>query len=195
VISMRRTIQRLVILSVTFALSSFGYSFFAFVSREPVIHFQEYSQTSFLQEVGGHIAFGMIAAAPLFDAELILLTGILAIVIDVDHVLAALNLATNGRPSHSFLFIPLACLVAACVARRLGEPERRCAIVALLPSVAFFAHISYDIFAAYAVFGETGASFPLFAPFSFSLINFPFWAWIEFQAAAIFIATALRLLF
>ena len=180
------------VLGVVYCATSFAYSFVAFVSREPVIHFHEYSSSSLMLEIGGHIGFGMIAAFPLLDMELILLSGILAILIDVDHVLTALNLATNGRPSHSFMFIPIAFLMLVCVGRKIRLTNRRSVEVAALAGVAFLAHIAYDIFAAYVIFAGRGASFPLFTPFSFTLISFPYWAWVVFEAAALAVAGAMR---
>ncbi len=181
------------IIAGLYALVAFTYSFVALASRQPGIHFHEYQYSTVVRELGGHLAFGVIAASPFLDAEVIVLSGLLVIAMDADHILAALNLATTGRPAHSLLFIPATFLFLAYAVRKFGMADRRWLKVAFLAPVVFFSHIAYDIFAAYAVFAGRGASFPLLAPFSFAMISFPYSTWIGFEAGAFLTAAVVRI--
>jgi hypothetical protein len=188
---MIQEIRRLTILAGLYAAASFTYSFVAFAPGQPAIHFHEYRYSTLLLELGGHVAFGMIAASVFLDAELIVLSGLLAVVIDVDHILATLNLATISRPAHSFVFVPLTFLLLAYAAAKSGMTDRWVKVAFLAP-VVFFSHVAYDIFAAYVIFGGRGASFPLLAPFSFAMTTFQYSTWIWFEAGALLIAAVAR---
>ncbi|MFI5419744.1 MAG: hypothetical protein ACHQ1H_02130 [Nitrososphaerales archaeon] len=61
--------------------------------------------------------------------------------------------------------------------------------VAFVIPVAILSHISYDILAAYVIFGGGAFTFPIFYPFSFVPIAFPLYSFVIFEAAAFALAT------
>lgn len=177
-------VVRIVLLYGAFAL---GFSFVGYVALPPAIHFHEYSFPEAILEVGGHFAFGAIAALPLRDVESSLVCGSFAVVIDADHLLAALNLSISSRPDHSIAFAVIATSFIWALARkrpafRMGMSALR--IAAIVPA-SLLAHLSYDVLAAYVIFQSRGFSFPLLAPFDFTLIGFPFWLWFPLEAIAL----------
>src|ERR1700731_1326640 len=97
------------VLVLTIALFYTGlsliYSLVGFLYYQPGSHYHEYQLGKLAIEIGGHYLFGFLAALPLLDLDLALLTGGLAILIDVDHVLSALGFNVSGRPDHSILFL------------------------------------------------------------------------------------------
>ena len=175
---------------------AFGFSFMGFVLREPAVHLHEYSFPDFIVEIGGHFLFGVVAVLPFIvvSFELVILAGVLAVTIDIDHLLAALNLNVVSRPAHSFAFLILASLAFIYIARslKLGSENRQLLAkqIGFIPAAAILSHISYDIFAAYGIFSAGESSFPLFVPFNFQLIPFPYWTWIVFEMMGFFVALA-----
>ena len=169
---------------------AFIFSFIGFVALPPVIHFHEYSFPEAILEVGGHFAFGAIAALPFRDFETSFLCGSFAVAIDVDHVLASLNLSFSSRPDHSVAFVLVSMVLMRIYERRRSSPltgPEHVSMVWLVP-VSVSSHISYDILAAYNIFPGRGFSFPLFVPFSYALVPFPFWAWVPLEASALVLA-------
>jgi hypothetical protein len=147
-------------LSLAYLAFAFGYSFIGLVFREPTLHLHEYSLSSFILEIGGHFVFGIFAALPLLDFELIALVGMCAVLIDSDHILGTFNLDLVSRPDHSILFVFIASLVLVWVSKWLfkGIDKARLLKIGLVVPVALLAHISYDIFAAYQVFSGKGSA-------------------------------------
>ena len=155
-------------LSTIYAGSSFLWSTLGFASPIPPVHFHEYAFPALAKEVGGHVLFGVVAALPTMDYGLILLAGGESILIDSDHLLAALGYPVEGRLAHSVFFALAAAGVLAYVAMKSGSPPRG-AFFVTLSSVA--AHLSYDVFAG-------GGLFYILSPLSFSAYDFPFWTWL-----------------
>ena len=176
---------RVVLLASAYLVFAFAFSFVGFVAQQPAIHLHEYSLPEAIVEVGGHLLFGAVVAAPLLRIDASLVSAGFAVGIDADHVLGALNLNVSSRPDHSVAFCLFAMGAMWFVANRIGKgmPQiERLSIVALVPA-SILSHISYDIFAGYSVFNGVGFSFPLWVPFSFQLTSFPYWDWVYFEAA------------
>jgi len=182
-----KSLTRIAFLASAYLALAFAFSFVGFVAQQPTVHFHEYSFPQAVEEVGGHFLFGAAAAAPFLSLPKSVLSGALAIAIDADHILGSLNLSVSSRPDHSLSFAVFATLLMWAIASRLdrndsvGSPLG----VAVLVPVSMLSHVSYDIFAAYLVFSNVGSSFPMFAPLSFSLIAFPFWAFAPLEAGAV----------
>jgi len=87
------------------------------------------------------------------------------------------------RPAHSILFICLSAVLLAYVAKRLGARNGLLVKIAFAAPISILAHIAYDVFAA-NVLSWYGSNFPLFIPLSYSMIDFPNYAWIVLEAAA-----------
>jgi hypothetical protein len=169
-------------LPLAFAAVAFLFSFIGLLNPQH-IHLHEYSLPDLLKEVFGHVAFGLVAALPLWITELslFLLAGGVAVLIDVDHLLGALNAPVSSRPDHSIPFFILSTLLVYLLAKRGGMLEPRALKAAGAVAAGLLSHISYDIFAAVTVFHGTGYAFPFFAPLNFALIQMPSYSWVLFE--------------
>jgi len=168
-------------IAVPFVLFALAYSSLGFLHPQHV-HLHEYSVPGAFEEVGGHILFGFLVALPFMDLNLLLLSGSFAILVDSDHLLGALNLPVASRIDHSLLFIlaSSAFVYAICRWKKL-DGRMTVKTVSLVPA-AILSHLSYDVLASYGIFGGLGYAFPLFAPFSFTLVYFPGYSWIALEA-------------
>ena len=166
---------------------SLAYSLVGFLYFQPGSHYHEYLFGKLAIEIGGHYLFGFLAALPLLDLDLALLTGALAVLIDIDHLFSALGYNVSGRPDHSILFLIVSTAFILYVAVRMGVSSKLLTKLAFVPAITLFAHLSYDVFA------QSGSTFQLFIPFSYEEVLVPDYSWIIFEAAAIL--TALFALF
>jgi membrane-bound metal-dependent hydrolase YbcI (DUF457 family) len=167
-------------LAFVFASASFLWSLLGFASPVPPVHFHEYAFPALVTEVGGHVLFGVIAAALALDVGLALLAGGESVLIDSDHLLAALGYPVAGRFAHSIFFALAAALLLGYLARRNGGPGRGVFVVTLS---SVLAHMGYDSFAG-------NGFFYFFSPFSFSSYEFPYWTWpFLFVASALLCAS------
>ncbi len=128
-----------------------------------------------LNEISGHILLGLVAGAVTLSFRYTILTGLFAILVDADHLIALTHLDALSRMSHSFAFAGIA-ITALMVS--FGRKDYRLGAVVL---AGVLSHMSFDIFAG------DDSEFPLFAPFYNKQINFPHQDWIYFEVAAIMI--------
>ncbi len=184
--SIRHRAAAVLLVSVAFCAISFAYSFVGFLSPQPPNPLYQYGR-SFLDtlvEVGGHFLFGIAAALPLIQWELVLAGGMFAVLIDADHILSELGLPVGGygRPDHSFLYVLLSAVLFYFIGKKAGLGGHQVALVVI---VAVLSHLSYDIFNSSGV----GASFPILIPLHFGLIPFPYWSWPVFEITALLLAS------
>ncbi len=140
----------------------------------PMHHYLDNPLTGGLNaaHITGHIVWGLMAGAATLSLRYFLLAGSFAILIDLDHLIALLNIEAIGRMGHS---IPFGVLSAVIMMFVFGRKDY------LLGAVAFagmLAHISFDTLSG-------AGNFPLFAPFYDGLIRFPNADWVFFQLAAV----------
>ena len=191
---MRQEIVDTIPMASSYAGICLAFSFIGFVAQQPTVHFHEYSFPEAVVEIGGHFVFGALAAFPLMGTRSALIGGSFAVVIDVDHLLGALNLNVSSRPDHSLVFAVVGSGLVWLISRRyFGAKNPRAALAAALAvPISALAHLSYDVLAAYTVFGGKGFSFPLLIPFNYTLIPFPFWSWTVFEFLALAVALSFR---
>jgi len=182
----RTLASRLTLLEVTLAFTIFAFLFslIGFLHPQPAAHYHEYSISVLTTEVIGHFSFGFLAALPLVDLELSFAVGSMAVLIDVDHLMAALGFSIGGRADHSAAFATAAVIIMILLARRIHLQTGRATKLALTGLVTVSSHLAYDIFSAAYVAPSTGSAFPLLVPFSFQNFSFPTWYWLLFEAAA-----------
>lgn len=183
-----RNLKILVLFSLAYLALSFGTSFLGFLSPQAPFPLHQYSPSHFLEEVGGHFIFGVLAALPFLDIDLILLCGTFAVLIDSDHILEALGFYVSGRPDHSIFYAAFSFVILYYIARKMKMGNEREIKFGLLGAVVLLAHVAFDIFAAYGLFYGGGYYFPLLAPFSFSAVSFPFDYWIVLEILAFALA-------
>ena len=125
-----------------------------------------------VKEIVGHFAWGLVAGIVTLRLRYILLGGILAVLIDSDHLVGLLHVEGIPRMSHSITFAILSTIVLMLVFR--NKDYRLGAIV--ITSV--LTHISYDMF-------DGAYGFPIFTPFLNKIIQIPRTDWIIFEIFAI----------
>ena len=134
-----------------------------------------------LKEIVGHFIFGAIAGIVTLRLKYILLGGILAVLIDSDHLVSLLHFEGIPRMGHSITFAILSTVVLMLVFHK--KDYRLGAIVA----TSVLTHISYDIF-------DGGFGYPIFTPFVNKIIELPRDGWITFEIVAIVIVGIVSLL-
>ena len=135
-----------------------------------------------LHEIGGHVLWGLVAGAVFLSARYAIITGLFAVLIDSDHLIALLHVDALSRMSHSFAFGAIAVVVLMI---SFGRRDARLGAAAF---AGVLAHLSFDTFA-----GEDG-KFPLFVPFYNHQIIFLNIDWIYFEIAAIVVAGTITVL-
>ncbi len=173
-------------LSIAFGTIAFLWSLFGFFAPiAPAAYAApEYLYSSFLPiEIAGHISFGIVAALPSLNLEIVLFCGASAILIDADHILAATGLPVLGRLAHSIPFIIISAVVLALVSRRSRNPD----MVYAATIAAILSHFSFD-----ALAGD--GAFPLLSPINFQVFVFQEISWLPFElmAMAIIVIAAAR---
>lgn len=134
-----------------------------------------------LKEIVGHFVFGAVAGIVTLRLKYILLGGILAVLIDSDHLIGLLHFEGIPRMGHSITFAVLSTIVLMSVFHK--RDYRLGAIVA----TSVLTHISYDMFD-----GEFG--YPIFTPFVNKIIELPRDGWIIVEIAAIIIVGIVSIL-
>ena len=126
-----------------------------------------------IHEIGGHLIWGLVAGAAFLSARYAIITGLFAVLIDSDHLIALLHVDALSRMSHSIAFGILAVVILMALFGRKDYKLGAAAIAGVL------SHLSFDTFA-----GSDGR-FPLFVPFYNHQIIFQNIDWIYFEIAAI----------
>lgn len=178
----RRKLEMMVAIAIFYATLSVAYSFLGFLHYQPGSHYHEYTLGKFVIEVIGHFVFGFVAGLALMDIYLALLTGSLAVLIDGDHLLSALNLQVSGRPDHSLFYILVSGAFIFYVGTKLRLEKRLVTKLVFVAPVVLLAHLSYDVFAA------SGTTFQILIPFSYQEYYFPYYTWLILEAAAVLIS-------
>lgn len=128
-----------------------------------------------IHEIGGHLIWGLVAGAAFLSIRYVIITGLFAVLIDSDHLIALLHVDALARMSHSIAFGAIAVVVLMALFGRKDYKLGAAAFAAVL------SHLSFDTFA-----GNDG-KFPLFTPFYNHQIIFQNIDWIYFEVAAIVI--------
>jgi hypothetical protein len=139
-----------------------------------------------LQEIGGHFLFGYIVALPSRNLKIGIITGLMALTMDFDHLLNAVGFELQSRLAHSIPFVIISSILmglimsrfynkAQSITERVQNGKLRDSIFTekiflqflIITLAAFLSHIAYDVFV------DDQASFPLLAPFSFDNFVIP----------------------
>lgn len=135
-----------------------------------------------IREIGGHLIWGLVAGAVFLSVRYVIITGLFAVLIDSDHLIALLHVDALSRMSHSITFGAIAVIVLMVL---FGRKDYRLGVAAI---AGVLSHLSFDTF-----LGRDGR-FPLFVPFYNHQIVFANQDWIYFEIAAIAIVGAVMLL-
>ncbi len=149
--------------------------------RLPVV--PEYQPGFLLTEVSGHVLFGLAAGVFFGKVRLALLCGILAAVIDADHLLSIAVSPVLDRSAHSILFT-LAAATVLSLASAKGRKVDSGVFFIVIASV--LTHFSFDVFLS-------NGRFPLFFPLTIQTFSFPQESWPIFEVAAVLVGLIWRL--
>jgi LexA-binding, inner membrane-associated putative hydrolase len=190
--------QLLIILSIALVFGSlaFLYSIFGFFEQTKNIVVSDTYRALNIQEIGGHFVFGFIVGIPTKKFKIAILTGLMALTIDFDHLLYVIGSNNEGRLAHSIPFAILSSVLISIMITKIRNkasltnnnsikenknnifkrnPRKMAAAISsifspffLITLAAFLSHIAYDVFLT-----DGTANFPLFAPFSFAEFGIP----------------------
>lgn len=95
----------IILIALAFGALAFLYSFIGFFSNE-VNNIRTFDAFGSLtpQEIGGHFLFGYIVALPTRNLKMGVLSGLMALTIDADHLLNAAGFNLQARMGHSVSF-------------------------------------------------------------------------------------------
>jgi hypothetical protein len=178
-------LRPIILLSIIYIVVSLVYSGLGFLHGQPHGNGSEYTIAFLIPEISGHIIFAAVAIAPFLDLQLVLLASVVAVFIDMDHLLGIFTrIPFIGRPNHSILFILVAAAVLVYFSERMKVDRSSQIKIAFVVPVAVLSHLSFDVLAAYDIFGGGAFTFPIFYPFSAALIAFPLYAFVLLEVAA-----------
>jgi hypothetical protein len=113
-----RRLAGIISLSVVFGTLGFLYSFFGLFEQTKNIVPLEPFRLLTIQEIGGHFLFGCIVSLPLRNLKIAILTGLMALTIDSDHLLNFSGLHIQGRIDHSIAFAILSSVTMGFIAAK-----------------------------------------------------------------------------
>jgi hypothetical protein len=107
-------------LSLVFGALGFLYSFVGFFDHrtENIIRLDPF-RTLTIEEIGGHFLFGFIVAIPFKNLKISILTGLMALTIDADHLLNVTGFHIQGRIDHSITFAILSSILMSILASKI----------------------------------------------------------------------------
>ncbi|MDE1769019.1 MAG: hypothetical protein KGI28_00515 [Thaumarchaeota archaeon] len=171
----RKDVLFVVGVSIVYCSLSAGFSLLGTILPDRMVLLNPIEHGSLnLKEIAGHFIFGAVAGIVTLRIKYILLSGLLAVLIDSDHLVGLLHMEGIPRMGHSITFAILSTVVLMLVFYR--KDYRLGAIAA----TSVLTHISYDMF-------DGGFGFPIFTPFVNKIIELPRTDWLAFEIAAIVI--------
>ena len=185
----------IILIALAFGALAFLYSFVGFFSNE-INNIRTFGVGSLSpQEIGGHFLFGYLVALPTRNLKMCVLTGLMALTIDADHLLNAAGFDIQSRMGHSVSFAILSSVMIGFIVSQIFQkesvwneksrvdkkaveangkllllrPEKGSifSLFLIITFAAFMSHIAFDVFV------DAGASFPLLVPFIFSEFFIP----------------------
>ena len=171
----RKDVLFVVGVSLVYCTLSAGFSLVSTILPDRMILLNPIEHGSLnLKEIVGHFIFGAVAGIVTLRLKYILLGGLLAVLIDSDHLVGLLHTEGIPRMGHSITFATLSMVVLMLVFHR--KDYRLGVIVA----TSVLTHISYDMF-------DGGFGFPVFTPFVNKIIELPRTDWLVLEIAAIIV--------
>jgi hypothetical protein len=109
----------LISLSLIFGILGFLYSFSGLFEQTKNIVMLEPFHALTIQEIGGHFLFGFIVGIAVRSVKIAILTGLMALAIDSDHLLNIVGFRIQGRIDHSILFVILSSILMSQIATKI----------------------------------------------------------------------------
>jgi len=109
----------IIIISIVFGVMGALYSFFGLFQQTNQFIILEPFRLITAQELGGHLLFGALVAIPSRNIKIILLTALMAVTIDSDHLLNIVGFHVQGRLDHSIFFAILSSILMGLVGSKI----------------------------------------------------------------------------
>ena len=170
--------------SLVYCSLSAGFSLVSIILSDKTVLSNPLEHAGFsisLKEIIGHFIFGAVAGIVTLRLKYILIGGMLAVLIDSDHLVGLLHMEGIPKMSHSITFSILSMIVLMLV---FHKKDYRLGAIA---ATTVLTHISYDIF-------DGGYKFPFLTPFFNKTNQFASTDWIFFEIAAIVIVGIVSIL-
>jgi hypothetical protein len=197
IVSRAPRLSTVILIALAFGGLAFLYSFVGFFSNE-INNIRTFGVGSLSpQEIGGHFLFGYVVALPTRNLKMCVLTGLMTLTLDADHLLNAAGFDIQGRMGHSVSFAILSSVLIGFIVSQIFQKvsvsnekiprdssssriekmavEANGNLLLLRPEkrgiFSLFLIITFAAIMshiAYDVFVDAGASFPLLAPLIFS---------------------------
>ena len=209
--SKKSQLLTITLVPLVFGALAFLYSFFGLVQHVANTYnfqFQPF-QVPTVQEIGGHFLFGYAAALLSRNVKIGVMTGLMALTIDFDHLLSAVGLEIETRLAHSIPFAIMSCILVGVFVSRFFKSSSTTRAEKVTPSAPSYPKkigsgkdqnsiftdkifsqfliitlIAFLSHIAFDVFVDEQARFPLFAPFSFNEFMIPTVCALPIEAVA-----------
>src|SRR5215831_7076584 len=110
--SKKSQLLTITLVPLVFGALAFLYSFFGLLQHVTTHNFQfQPFQVPTVQEIEGHFLFGYAAALFSRNVKIGVMTGLMALTIDIDHLLSAVGLEIETRLAHSIPFAIMSCIL------------------------------------------------------------------------------------
>jgi hypothetical protein len=108
----------IILVSLIFGALGFLYSFVGFLDQTPIISLEPFRGLT-IEEIGGHFLFGFIVGIAFKNLKISILTGLMAVTIDADHLLSASGFDIQGRIDHSIPFAILSSILMGLITSKI----------------------------------------------------------------------------
>ena len=188
-----------VLIPLIFGILGFLFSFFGLLDQTRNIVALEPFRLFTVQEIGGHFLFGFLISVPSKNLKVMLMTGLMALTIDSDHLLNLAGFHVQGRIDHSITFVIISSIILGLITSHIYKKRSKSINVTPISILGssekpegrsknhrvdgnsnntfyIFILITSAAFLshiAYDVFVDNQARFPLLVPFSFNQFIIP----------------------
>ena len=175
---------------VIFSVLAFGFSLtvFLFPDDSYIIGNPLIVSNPSLEHIFGHVLFGMIAGAISLSLRYVFLSGALALLVDVDHLLQFLDVEMISRMIHS---LPFAIIIAVIMLYVFGKKDYSLAAISFS---AIISHIAFDTWLAGQIYPGSTSGFPLLSPFTVEIFRFQGLDWLYLEILAIAVVGIIAIL-
>jgi hypothetical protein len=108
----------IILVSLIFGALGFLYSFVGFLDQTAIISLEPFRGLT-IEEIGGHFLFGFIVGIAFKNLKISILTGLMAVTIDADHLLSATGFDIQGRIDHSIPFAILSSILMGLITSKM----------------------------------------------------------------------------
>jgi hypothetical protein len=124
----------IILVSLIFGALGFLYSFVGFLDQTPIISLEPFRGLT-IEEIGGHFLFGFIVGIAFKNLKVSILTGLMAVTIDADHILSASGFDIQGRIDHSIPFAILSSILMGLITSKIYYKISRANLIILPQSL------------------------------------------------------------